>query len=56
MIFFREPDRVAICGDVIRNMSYATGLPGLEEPPTIFTTTRPRTAARSASWRSSALA
>ena len=28
VIFFRERDRVAICGDVIRNMSYATGLPG----------------------------
>ncbi len=25
VIFFRESDRVAICGDVIRNMSYATG-------------------------------
>ncbi len=36
VVFFRESDRVAICGDVIRNMSYATGLPG-------------RTAARSAS-------
>src|SRR5258707_3191693 len=28
VVFFRESDRVAICGDVIRNMSYATGLPG----------------------------
>ena len=37
MIFFRESDRVAICGDVIRNMSYATGLPGIKEPPEIFT-------------------
>jgi glyoxylase-like metal-dependent hydrolase (beta-lactamase superfamily II) len=37
VIFFRETDRVAICGDVIRNMSYATGLPGIKEPPTIFT-------------------
>ncbi len=33
VIFFRESDRVAICGDVIRNMSYATGLPGIKEPP-----------------------
>jgi hydroxyacylglutathione hydrolase len=38
VIFFRESDRVAICGDVIRNMSYATGLPGIKEPPNIFTT------------------
>lgn len=37
VIFFREEDRVAICGDVIRNMSYATGLPGIKEPPGIFT-------------------
>ncbi|MFN8162707.1 MAG: MBL fold metallo-hydrolase [Solirubrobacterales bacterium] len=37
VIFFREHDRVAICGDVIRNMSYATGLPGIKEPPAIFT-------------------
>jgi hydroxyacylglutathione hydrolase len=37
VIFFRESDRVAICGDVIRNMSYATGLPGIKEPPDLFT-------------------
>ena len=37
MIFFRDSDRVAICGDVIRNMSYATGRPMLAEPPDIFT-------------------
>jgi glyoxylase-like metal-dependent hydrolase (beta-lactamase superfamily II) len=37
VIFFRDSDRVAICGDVIRNMSYATGRPGLREPPGIFT-------------------
>jgi hydroxyacylglutathione hydrolase len=37
VVFFRESDRVAICGDVIRNMSYATGRPLIAEPPTIFT-------------------
>jgi hydroxyacylglutathione hydrolase len=37
VIFFRDSDRVAICGDVIRNMSYATGLAGVKEPPDIFT-------------------
>ena len=37
VIFFRESDRVAICGDVIRNMSYATALPGIKEPPGVFT-------------------
>jgi hydroxyacylglutathione hydrolase len=37
VIFFRESDRVAICGDVIRNMSYATGRPMIAEPPDLFT-------------------
>jgi hydroxyacylglutathione hydrolase len=37
VIFFRDSDRVAICGDVIRNLSYATGLPGIREPPPVFT-------------------
>ncbi|HEX6666177.1 MAG TPA: MBL fold metallo-hydrolase [Solirubrobacterales bacterium] len=37
VIFFRESDRVAICGDVIRNMSYATGRKMILEPPDIFT-------------------
>ena len=36
VIFFPDSDRVAICGDVIRNMSYATGLPGIKEPPDFF--------------------
>ena len=33
VIFFRDSDRVAICGDVVRNISYLTGLPGVREPP-----------------------
>lgn len=37
IILFRDEDRVAICGDVIRNMSYATGRPLIAEPPVIFT-------------------
>jgi len=37
IILFREPDRVAICGDVIRNMNYLTGLPSVAEPPKRFT-------------------
>jgi hydroxyacylglutathione hydrolase len=36
VIFFRESDRVAICGDVIRSMSYATGRFRLAEPPDFF--------------------
>lgn len=37
VIFFRDSDRVAICGDVIRNISYATLLPGIKEPPAALT-------------------
>jgi len=37
VIFWRPSDRVAICGDVVRNMSYTTTLPGVREPPVIFT-------------------
>jgi glyoxylase-like metal-dependent hydrolase (beta-lactamase superfamily II) len=33
VIFFRDSDRVAICGDVVRNMSYLTLMPGVREPP-----------------------
>jgi len=36
VIFFRDSDRVAICGDVIRSMSYATGRFRLAEPPDFF--------------------
>lgn len=37
VIFWRESDRVAICGDVVRNMSYLTTLSGVKEPPPFFT-------------------
>jgi glyoxylase-like metal-dependent hydrolase (beta-lactamase superfamily II) len=37
VIFFRESDRVAICGDVIRNMSFATGRTVIMEPLRILT-------------------
>jgi glyoxylase-like metal-dependent hydrolase (beta-lactamase superfamily II) len=33
VVFFRDSDRVAICGDVVRNMSFLTGLPGVRQPP-----------------------
>ena len=33
VIFFREEDRVAICGDVIRNISYLSLRTRLAEPP-----------------------
>lgn len=36
VIFFRDSDRVAICGDVIRSVSYATGRPMLAEPPDFY--------------------
>ncbi|MBS1677293.1 MAG: MBL fold metallo-hydrolase [Actinobacteria bacterium] len=37
VIFFRDSDRVAICGDVVRNMSYLTALPGVRQPPDAMT-------------------
>lgn len=33
VIFFRDSDRVAICGDVIRNITYVTMRTRLAEPP-----------------------
>ena len=36
VIYFRDSDRVAICGDVIRNLSYATLRPAIKEPPDAF--------------------
>lgn len=33
VIFFREQDRVAICGDVVRNISYLSMRTKLAEPP-----------------------
>ena len=38
VIFFRESDRVAICGDVIRNVSYATLRSRILAPPDAFNT------------------
>jgi hydroxyacylglutathione hydrolase len=37
VIFWRESDRVAICGDVIRNISYLTMRARLDEPPADLT-------------------
>jgi glyoxylase-like metal-dependent hydrolase (beta-lactamase superfamily II) len=37
VIFWRESDRVAICGDVIRNISYLTMRGRLAEPPRSLT-------------------
>jgi hydroxyacylglutathione hydrolase len=37
VIFFRDSDRVAICGDVIRNISYVTLRERLDEPPSDLT-------------------
>jgi hydroxyacylglutathione hydrolase len=37
VIFWRESDRVAICGDVIRNISYVTMRARLDEPPADLT-------------------
>lgn len=37
VVYWRERDRALIVGDVLRNMSFATLLPGLREPPKVFT-------------------
>jgi hydroxyacylglutathione hydrolase len=37
VIFFRDSDRVAICGDVINNVNFLTGRVRVGEPPGIFT-------------------
>jgi glyoxylase-like metal-dependent hydrolase (beta-lactamase superfamily II) len=34
--YWREPDRTLICGDVFNNMNLLTGIPGLHEPPAMF--------------------
>lgn len=36
--FWRESDRVLILGDVLNNMDTRTGVPGLNQPPGMFTT------------------
>jgi glyoxylase-like metal-dependent hydrolase (beta-lactamase superfamily II) len=33
VIFFRDSDRVAICGDVVNTMNLVTTKPGIQEPP-----------------------
>jgi len=35
--FWRESDRVLILGDVLNNLNVRTGVPGLHEPPRVFT-------------------
>ncbi len=37
VIFWRESDRLAICGDVLRNISFITLRTGLREPPADLT-------------------
>ena len=37
VIFFRDSDRVAICGDVVRNITYVTTRTKLAEPPAELT-------------------
>lgn len=36
VVFFREADRVAIAGDVLANLHFLTGRPGLRSPPPFF--------------------
>jgi len=36
VFFFRESDRLVIAGDVLANIHFLTGRPGLREPPRVF--------------------
>jgi glyoxylase-like metal-dependent hydrolase (beta-lactamase superfamily II) len=36
VLFFRPEDRVTIMGDLLFNVSFLTGRPGLREPPRVF--------------------
>jgi len=40
--YWRESDRVLILGDVLNNVNVMTGIPGLHEPPEVFTPDPPR--------------
>jgi glyoxylase-like metal-dependent hydrolase (beta-lactamase superfamily II) len=40
--YWRESDRVLILGDVLNNVNVRTGVPGLREPPAVFTLDPPR--------------
>jgi glyoxylase-like metal-dependent hydrolase (beta-lactamase superfamily II) len=42
VIYFRDADRVALAGDVLANINFLTGLPGLLEPPPLFSDDRQR--------------
>jgi glyoxylase-like metal-dependent hydrolase (beta-lactamase superfamily II) len=35
--YWRESDRTLILGDVLNNMNVLSGVPGLREPPRVFT-------------------
>jgi hydroxyacylglutathione hydrolase len=37
VVYWRESDRVLVLGDVLNGMHLATAIPGLHEPPRIFT-------------------
>ena len=39
-MFFRESDRLVIAGDVLANIHFFTGRPGLREPPPVFSSDR----------------
>jgi hydroxyacylglutathione hydrolase len=40
--YWREADRLLILGDVLNNVNVKTGVPGLHEPPAVFTPDPPR--------------
>ncbi len=42
VIYFRDADRLALAGDVLANINFLTGQPGLLEPPPFFSADRQR--------------
>jgi glyoxylase-like metal-dependent hydrolase (beta-lactamase superfamily II) len=36
VLYFREADRVCLAGDLLANINFLTGQPGLREPPAFF--------------------
>jgi glyoxylase-like metal-dependent hydrolase (beta-lactamase superfamily II) len=36
VFYFRDKDRVCVAGDVLANINFLTGRPGLREPPRVF--------------------
>ena len=52
MSYWRDSDRTLICGDVFSNLNMLTGVPGLHEPPEMFSSDRRAITSRCGGWPS----